>query len=769
MPFNDGFSTESIPYVSAETSGTVLVADGTDWVAATLASIGGSSVLTTGNITGSGLPGNEVRLKDNITVTNLTVTGTGSFQLLNVLSQSELQIGDKYITILTGGVDHASLDGSGILWGSGSTGPTVGDRGENAHILYRASNDVLEIFPGLSASVVSASVITSSNLYVSNNISASTFTGSFSGSFLGVNEVLAGSNLTSSTAGTLQTLALSSSVTGLDNLQSTNISASYITGSSLRIYDPTTVPQLLSTEKLNIYSENIQLNSRITLYVTGSPSYNTRNNNINSLRFYQTTNQGLGVSTQNSVVISSSANIVGAISTYSFINYSSGTITNNLIGERINLTKSTTESGNNIPEVIGLYIDNIGYGAKRYALLYSSSADNTTSIDSSGSLALGKKDANAKLDINGNAIITGSLNITNNLSASTITGSFSGSYIGIPAILAGANITSSIVGLDQTLALTSSVTGLSNLETTNISASYITGSRIRITDDPNIIPFTSSLHEYNLYSISNHRGNAYFYQELTDNIPSSSFGNLNVRTLIAHTGSRTSIWGTNNTTIISASVGTANFINAANYALSLQTGSAATASVMVIGTSYLPSANLNAISESQGIRLTYLTFGAQRYPFYYFGTTRDQDLSINNNGYLAIGKKDANAKLDVSGSVLITGSLTITTGSILTANPKTLVNVGSSSVVDTYSINNRTARFTAMVETTTGTYHVQSIDLLVANNGSSALITPYALVSTNGAYLASFDVAINGSSIELTATNLSGENIAVTLNKNYII
>lgn len=521
MPFNDGFSTEGIPYVSPETSGTILVANGTDWVAATLSDVGGGSVLTTGNITGSGVSGNEIRLKDNITVTNLTVTGTGSFQLLNVLSQSELQIGDKYITILTGGVDHASLDGSGILWGSGSTGPTVGDRGENAHILYRASNDVLEIFPGLSASVISASVITSSNLYVSNNISASTFTGSFSGSFLGVNEVLAGSNLTSSTVGTLQTLALSSSVTGLDNLQSTNISASYITGSSLRIYDPTTVPQLLSTEKLNIYSENIQLNSRITLYVTGSPSYNTRNNNINSLRFYQTTNQGLGVSTQNSVVISSSANIVGAISTYSFINYSSGTITNNLIGERINLTKSTTESGNNIPEVIGLYIDNIGYGAKRYALLYSSSADNTTSIDSSGNLAL--------------------------------------------------------------------------------------------------------------------------------------------------------------------------------------------------------------------------------------------------------GKKDANAKLDVSGSVLITGSLTITTGSIVTANPKTLINAGSSSIVDTYSINNRTARFTAMAETTTGTYHVQSIDLLVANNGSSALITPYALVSTNGAYLASFDVAINGSSIELTATNLSGENIVVTLSKNYII
>lgn len=527
MPFNDGFSTESIPYVSPEISGTVLVADGNEWVAAIVSSGGGggiSAVSSSGNITGSGLSGNEIRLKDNITVTNLTVTGTGSFQLLNVLSQSELQIGDKYITILTGGVDHASLDGSGILWGSGSTSPTVGDRGENAHILYRASNDVLEIFPGLSASVISASVITSSNLYVSNNISASTFTGSFSGSFLGVNEVIAGSNLTSSTAGTLQTLALTSSVIGLNNLQSTNI-----------------------------------------------------------------------------------------------------------------------------------------------------------------------------------------------------------------------------------------------------SASYITGSRVRITDDPNIIPLTSSLHEYNLYSISNHRGNAYFYQELTDNIPSSSFGNLNVRTLIAHTGSRTSIWGINNTTIISASVGTANFINAANYALSLITGSAATASVMTLATSYVPGANLNAISQSFGLRLTALSFGAKRYPLIYTNFSADAELSIDNDGNLSVGKRDANAKLDVNGNVIVTGSLTITTGSIVTANPKTLINAGSSSIVDTYSINNRTARFTAMAETTTGTYHVQSIDLLVANNGSSALITPYALVSTNGAYLASFDVAINGSSIELTATNLSGENIAVTLNKNYII
>jgi len=60
------------------------------------------------------------------------------------------------------------------------------------------------------------------------------------------------------------------------------------------------------------------------------------------------------------------------------------------------------------------------------------------------------------------------------------------------------------------------------------------------------------------------------------------------------------------------------------------------------------------------------------------------------------------------------------------------------------------------------------MDLLAVNNGSTALITSYALVSTNDTYLASFDVSISGANVELTANNLAGQDIVVTLTKNYI-
>lgn len=80
---------------------------------------------------------------------NITVNGTASIAQLNTLNQQSLVVGDKYITILSGAVDHTSLDGSGILWGSGSTGPTVNELGSNAHVRYRNSFDKIEVYPGL--------------------------------------------------------------------------------------------------------------------------------------------------------------------------------------------------------------------------------------------------------------------------------------------------------------------------------------------------------------------------------------------------------------------------------------------------------------------------------------------------------------------------------------------------------------------------------------------------------------------------------------------
>lgn len=77
------------------------------------------------------------------------INGTASIVHLNTLNEQSLIVGDKYITILSGAADHTSLDGSGILWGSGSTGPTVNEFGSNAHVRYRNSYDKLEVFPGL--------------------------------------------------------------------------------------------------------------------------------------------------------------------------------------------------------------------------------------------------------------------------------------------------------------------------------------------------------------------------------------------------------------------------------------------------------------------------------------------------------------------------------------------------------------------------------------------------------------------------------------------
>ena len=122
------------------------------------------TIQTSGNLSGNGRFDNPVALKDKINLTEITasqlkITGTASIAQLNTLSQTELLVGDKYIVIMSGGTDHLSLDGSGILWGSGSTDPTVGPRGENANILFNGTADRLEIFPGISSSFISGTFI----------------------------------------------------------------------------------------------------------------------------------------------------------------------------------------------------------------------------------------------------------------------------------------------------------------------------------------------------------------------------------------------------------------------------------------------------------------------------------------------------------------------------------------------------------------------------------------------------------------------------------
>ena len=125
---------------------------------------GGSLLATSMSVTDFGVT--SLTASNILVSNNITVLGTASIAQLNTLNQNELIIGDKYITILSGAVDHPTLDESGIYWGSGSTGITYGDRGEHAHISFESSGDFLDIYPGLSSSFVS-----SSNAVIGNGIS----------------------------------------------------------------------------------------------------------------------------------------------------------------------------------------------------------------------------------------------------------------------------------------------------------------------------------------------------------------------------------------------------------------------------------------------------------------------------------------------------------------------------------------------------------------------------------------------------------------------
>lgn len=145
----------------------------------------------TGGITGS-----------NAQFVNLKVTGTASISVLETINQQSLVVGDKYITILSGAADHTSLDGSGLLWGSGSTGPTVDSLGANAHILYRETSDALEIFPGLNVSGslrVSQNATITGSLVVSSSVTSPAFSGSLTRLTDGTSYLVAGSGISITT------------------------------------------------------------------------------------------------------------------------------------------------------------------------------------------------------------------------------------------------------------------------------------------------------------------------------------------------------------------------------------------------------------------------------------------------------------------------------------------------------------------------------------------------------------------------------------------
>lgn len=195
-----------------------------------------------------------------------------------------------------------------------------------------------------------------------------------------------------------------------------------ITGSHIRAYDLSgyysQFINAYSDRKAVILGENNTRNITNELLVTGSVTYNNYIANDNTIRLRNTTNIGTSTGILNSVSISSSANVLSSYAENCVVTYSTGSITQGIGGLQVTLTKSNATNindANTIPEVFGIRINPIQFGLNKYALIYSSSADECLSIDGNGNLAVGKKNANSKLDVNGNVLVTGSIAVTKTL------------------------------------------------------------------------------------------------------------------------------------------------------------------------------------------------------------------------------------------------------------------------------------------------------------------------------------------------------------------
>jgi hypothetical protein len=142
---------------------------------------------------------------------DLIINGTASIGFLETREQQSLRIGDKYIVILSGAADHTTLDGSGILYGSGGVGPTVDEFGSNASIRYRNMYDALEIFPGLR---VTGSMMVTGNAEVTGTLT-----------------VLGGVNASGGLSGKYQTFSSNFTVTNAQYFCAVNTTSGAVTAS----------------------------------------------------------------------------------------------------------------------------------------------------------------------------------------------------------------------------------------------------------------------------------------------------------------------------------------------------------------------------------------------------------------------------------------------------------------------------------------------------------------------------------------------------------
>ncbi len=344
---------------------------------------------------------------------NIRVNGTASIALLNTINQTSLQLGDKYITILTGATDHASLDGSGILWGSGAFGdPTQDEFGANAHILYRTDpTDALEIFPKL---VVGSG----SNIVTVTSSSVSALTGTFN--FLSSSNAQITGNLNGNA--TTATTA-------------TNVS---ITGESVNLNRHLVFAVLPSTS-----NQNLRVDSGGQLTYNPSTDVLTLNGTVSGTigRFNNLTASS-GVLTGTLVGTASDSNALGGVAASGYVTTAN---TQTILGAKTFSGTGTTV----ISSTGGLSI--ITATTISGTLTISAA---TTTFNNASALITG---SNATIRV---ATVSGALGLSgSNIIGNTITGSSisASTYIGLPSATAAGstgqiqfNTGSNVLGADST-------------------------------------------------------------------------------------------------------------------------------------------------------------------------------------------------------------------------------------------------------------------------------------------------------------------------------
>jgi len=171
---------------------------------------------------------------------DVRINGTASIAFLQTINEQSLKIGDKYIFILSGGVDHPTLDGSGIQWGSGAIGDITQDEfGSMAHVRYNGIKDKISIFPGLYVSgatgtEISGGLIVTGSTFL-QTLSGTTaqfisITGAFNGNGSGITNIPNASLTNSSITVGSTSIALGNTATTIQGL--TVITGSTVTGST---------------------------------------------------------------------------------------------------------------------------------------------------------------------------------------------------------------------------------------------------------------------------------------------------------------------------------------------------------------------------------------------------------------------------------------------------------------------------------------------------------------------------------------------------------